>query len=336
MKFTVREWSLLELYVKRNQINFPIYQRQEVWPEHRKALLIDSIFRGIDIPKLYLQHGVDSNGNDKWDCIDGHQRIKAIVGYFDGDFEYEEETFDRLSDSRKRVFEEYKLTIAEVTEITDEEVRLLFQRLQLGIPLNSGEKLNSIMSNMGEFVRVMARHPFIQGINVPTRRFAKEQVCAQICNNSAFINKTGQFRNSKYEDLDVLYRAHKDFDLESGPATNILQVLGILGEIFGVKAAEITNRASAVSMYFLVEQMFIEGTLRGKENIVREFYLEFLSQLRDEVRAGIDATNRFLLSYQSRVIQSADSRTALAERHDRLRQAFEHYLRSGTVLSEAP
>lgn len=334
MRFTVKEWPLIELYMKRNQIKFPIYQRKEVWSEGKNKLLIDSIFRGIDIPKLYLQYRVDNEGHEEWDCIDGHQRMKAIVGYFDGNFEYAGATFDVLSDPQKRVFEDYELTIAEVTEISDEEVRLLFQRLQLGIPLNSGEKLNSIMSNMTEFVNIMVECPFIQRLNMTTKRFAKEQVCAQICNNSEFISKINDFRNSKYEDLEVLYRVNKDFDLKSDSARKILQVLSILDEIFGERAAEITNRASAVSIYFLVEEMFIEKTLHGKEDLIRDFYLEFLIQLRHEVSAGIDARNRFLLLYQSRVIQAADSKAALIERHDRLNQAFEYYSSSREILFE--
>ncbi len=332
MRFRVKEWKLIELYMRRNQIKFPIYQRQEVWSEGKNKLLVDSIFKGIDIPKLYLQHIVDSEGNEGWDCIDGHQRIKAIVGYFDGEFEYEGDTFDELNDPQKHIFEDYKLTIAEVTELNDEEVRLLFQRLQLGIPLNSGEKLNSIMSNMGEFVKIMVRCPFMQRINIPSRRFAKEQVCAQICNNSAFINKTDEFRNSKYEDLEILYRVNKDFNLEGDSAKNILHVLNVLDEMFGVRAAEITNRASAVSIYLMVEEMSINNTLQGKEGLIRDFYLGFLSELRDEVRLGIDATNRFLLLYQNRVIQAADSRTAMGERHDRLQEAFEYYLGSGSII----
>ena len=68
---------------------------------------------------------------------------------------------------------------------------------------------------MGEFVKVMVKRPFIERINIPSRRFAKEQVCAQICNNSSFINKTNEFRNSRIcQDLEVLYRVNKDFDLE--------------------------------------------------------------------------------------------------------------------------
>lgn len=328
MRFTVREWPLLYLYKIRNKISFPIYQRGLVWDTEKKRLLVDSIFRGIDIPKLYLQ----KTGDEEWDCIDGHQRIQAIVGFFDGEFKYEERTFEELEEAKKRIFEDYNLTITEVDEITEEEVRLLFTRLQLGVPLNAGEKLNAIKSNLGEFVKRMKDHPFIENTSIPSRRFAKEQVCAQICNNSSFINKTEEFRNSKYEDLENLYRAYADFDLGSDTANNIMHILYKLNDIFGEEAREITNRASVVTIYLMVEEMVIGNKLNGKEEVVRDFYVRFLNNLREESRLGIDATSRFLLSYQSRVIQAADSRVSIAERHDKLKFAFEHFLRTGEII----
>jgi hypothetical protein len=329
LRFTVREWPLLYLYKIRNKISFPVYQRGLVWDTEKKRLLVDSIFRGIDIPKLYLQ----KTGGEEWDCIDGHQRIQAIVGFFDGEFEYEEQTFERLSEVEKRIFEDYKLTITEVDEINEEEVRLLFTRLQLGVPLNAGEKLNAIKSKMGEFVKKMKDHPFINNTSIPSRRFAKEQVCAQICNNSRFINRTDVFRNSKYEDLENLYRAYAEFDLESDTAINIMHVLDKLNDIFGEVAREITNRASVVSLYLMVEEMIINNELEGKEETVKAFYVRFLNELREEVRLGIEATSHFLISYQSRVIQAADSRTSIAERHDKLKFAFEHFQKTGDIVS---
>lgn len=328
MKFAVREWALLYLYKVRNRINFPVYQRGLVWDEEKKRLLVDSIFRGIDIPKLYLQ----KTGEEEWDCIDGHQRIQTIVGFFDGEFEYKRQKFEELSPNDKTTFKDYKLTITEVDEITEEEVRLLFTRLQLGVPLNAGEKLNAIRSNMGEFVKRMKDHPFIGNISIPTRRFAKEQVCAQICNNSSFINRTGEFRNSKYEDLENLYRAYVDFDLDSDVAKNVFHILDTLEHIFGEQANEITNRASVVSIYLVVEELVMNSQLTGKETAIKEFYVGFMHDVREEARLGIDATSRFLLSYESRILQAADSKASIAERQDKLKYAFEHYLRTGEII----
>ena len=312
----------------RDRINFPVYQRGLVWDDEKKRYLIDSVFRGIDIPKLYMELRSD----DEWDCIDGHQRIEAILGFFDGAFEYQGSTFEELPDNDKAAFETYKLTISEVHEIDEEEIRLLFTRLQLGVPLNSGERLNAIKSNIGEFVKTMKTHSFIKRVSIPSRRFAKEQVCAQICNNSSFLNRSQGFRNSKYEDLEILYRSKADFDLRGTEAIGINRELDNLEAIFGPSAVSITNRASVVSIFLWVEELSAQGNLRGNEEAIRNFYLRLLEAVRDEVKAGLDATSRFLLSYQSRINQAADTKVSVGERHRMIKQAFEHFIATGSIM----
>ena len=330
MKFRVRQWTLLELYKKRNLLHFPVFQRGIVWSERKMELLIDSILRGIDIPKLYLLQ--TENG---WDVIDGQQRIRAIVGFFDEEFTYKGATFNKLSDHEQEIIENYKLTITEVDEIDEEEIRLLFMRLQLGVPLNSGEKLNAIKSNMGDFVRQMAKHPFMINVSIPKRRFAKEQVCAQICNNSKVINKTDDFRSSKYEDLENLYRMYKDFNLKSEDAKIVMSVLDKLNQIFSKDATEIRNRASIVTIYLMVEEMMFKNELKGREKILRQFYVNFLKELQRQVKLGFDATNRFLINYQSKVIQGADSKTAIRDRHENLKEAYQYYLEHKQIITRA-
>jgi hypothetical protein len=327
LRFGVTQWTLLDLYKRRNQINFPVYQRGNIWSEQKKKLLIDSILRGLDIPKFYLQE--TENG---WDCIDGQQRIRAIVGFFDENFTYKGKRFSNLTDEEKEKIEEYKITITEVEDIDDEEVRLLFIRLQLGIPVNSGEKLNAIKSNMGDFIKQLSKTRFIKYLSIPERRFAKEQVCAQICNNSSAFNKKSEFRNSKYEDLENLYRLYKDFDLKSGKAIHVLSILNRIDEIFGLDASEIRNRAGAVSIFLLIEEMIDKNILEGKEKTLKEFYINFLKDLQKEMRLGIDAKNRFLVNYQSRVIQAADTKTSIRDRHLKLKEAFDFYLKHRRII----
>ncbi len=111
MDFRILKWTTLELYENRYLINFPTYQRGLVWTEEQRRLLIDSVFTGIDIPKLYLQKVPEG-----WDCIDGQQRIRAIVGFYDGEIEYRTKTFQEL-DNLKSKFENYVLTITEIRSV---------------------------------------------------------------------------------------------------------------------------------------------------------------------------------------------------------------------------
>jgi uncharacterized protein with ParB-like and HNH nuclease domain len=329
MKFVIKHWTLETLYKLRNKINFPVYQRGKVWSEYKNELLIDSIIRGIDIPKIYLQ-----KTKEGWDVIDGQQRIKAILGFFDEEFSYKNEKLAQLDTEIRNKIEDYELTIAEIqdVEIDEEELRDLFLRLQLGVPTNAGEKLNAIKSNLGEFVKKMSNHPFIKNISIPSRRFGKEQICAQICNNSKIINKTGEFRSSKYEDLENLYRWNKNFDLESTEAKFIMSVLDKLNDIFSEKAAEIRSRAATVSIYLLVEEMMIDNSIIGKEEKFRKFYIKFLEEIKKEIKKGFDAKNRFLIDYQSKIIQGADSKSSIEFRHNKLKDAFNYYLEQNKII----
>ena len=61
---------LFSLNRRREQINTnPDYQRPSVWTKNQKQLLIDSILRDYDVPKIYL-HEIDK---EKFDVVDGQQ-----------------------------------------------------------------------------------------------------------------------------------------------------------------------------------------------------------------------------------------------------------------------
>ena len=76
-------WPLFTLSKKRKRIDTnPDYQRPAVWTKAQKQLLIDSILRDFDVPKIYLHE----KNNDTYDVIDGQQRIRAIWSFYDDEF----------------------------------------------------------------------------------------------------------------------------------------------------------------------------------------------------------------------------------------------------------
>ena len=329
MKFQTTIKTTLELYKMRLKIVAAIYQRGEVWPEEKKKLLIDSILRGIDIPKLYFF----KINNDSYEIVDGNQRMATIIGFFDEDFKDKDgRTFSDLTDEERAKVEQHQFTVIEITEANENDLSDLFLRLQLGVPTNSGEKLNAIKSNMREFVKTLAVTNFITKVSIPKKRFAKEQVCAQICLNSLNQFMEKGFHDTKFEDLKDMYKSNYDFSDTSDGAKRILNTMKSLDEIFGDDAIEIVNRAGIVSIYFLVEEKLLNDIL--EQNIMKTFYLKFLKELKQEVEKGLDVNKRSLIQYYTKVVQGADSNSSIAFRHNALKEFYNYFTKTGEIMSE--
>ena len=78
MKKKNLRWTIDHLIENRHSVEFPEYQREPtVWNLEKKRRLIDSILRGFDIASLYFYQREEN----VYDCIDGRQRINAILSY---------------------------------------------------------------------------------------------------------------------------------------------------------------------------------------------------------------------------------------------------------------
>ncbi|NEM99769.1 DUF262 domain-containing protein, partial [Pontibacter burrus] len=141
MKIKVETWTLNDLVNAQGKINpKPQYQRTSVWQPPKKKLLIDSILRGYDIPKFYLR----KTPNDlifNYEVTDGQQRMRAIWEFIEGKFTLDEATFDNINTknlsynklSKNNIlkhtqFLNYPITVAIITEASQEEIRTLFAR----------------------------------------------------------------------------------------------------------------------------------------------------------------------------------------------------------------
>jgi len=69
--------------------------------------------------------------------------------------------YRNLPDKIKDIFDDYELHIVEIHNPKEGEIEELFQRLRLGVPLNSGEKLNAIRGGMRDFAVELSKHEFL-------------------------------------------------------------------------------------------------------------------------------------------------------------------------------
>ena len=171
MYFRHFQWTTEKLSDLRSTIDpKPQYQRGDAWGDRQRALLIDSILNGFDIPKIYLRHSKKISPFD-YEVADGQQRLTAIWHFLDGDLVLEGmsnkhsqlngKTFVELTDSEKRQVLQFEIVTTVVYGATTDQIRELFRRLQLGVRLNPAEIRNSMASTLGNAIRAMAlTHPF--------------------------------------------------------------------------------------------------------------------------------------------------------------------------------
>lgn len=65
------------------------YQRKLVWTQEEKIAFIDSILKNYSIPLFLLAQNTDEKGVDKYEIIDGMQRLNSIVSFIENEFAIE-------------------------------------------------------------------------------------------------------------------------------------------------------------------------------------------------------------------------------------------------------
>lgn len=121
----------------------PDYQRGFVWAQEDKEKLIDSIFCNIDIGKFCF---IKNSYHDKYlyTVLDGKQRIRAILDYYEGRFPYKGKYFNDLSPLDQNHFEHYMISVAEVDNADRKTILKYFLMLNTGGRLMSEEQLEKV------------------------------------------------------------------------------------------------------------------------------------------------------------------------------------------------
>jgi uncharacterized protein with ParB-like and HNH nuclease domain len=113
----------------------PEWQREYVWNQKDEKLLIDSILRGVPIPKFFLTEEYDTEkGASIHYVIDGQQRLTAIKKFLNNDFtvSFDEDKERRFIDMDKETQEKittYKLNGHYLRNASQADINFLFQRL---------------------------------------------------------------------------------------------------------------------------------------------------------------------------------------------------------------
>lgn len=326
MKIEKEKKALDKLYRRRDRYDLqPDFQREEVWSLEKEQALLDSVIKGWDIPKIYVRVIDDEN----YEIADGQQRLVAIYKFYDNKIQLSKKLsgefgglfYSDLPERVKDIFDDYELDIILIRNSSEKEIRELFRRLQLGVPLNSAEKLNAMLGNARDFVKDLSIQSFFNKTLLSKRRFSYQSVCAQIVKLE--IEGIGDL---KFKDLEKFYEQNSNFNKSSKKGRKILKILKFISKIFKDNEKVFRNKASIISFYFLTSQLIDIGfDLRKNGFKLRDFYINFLQRLGEEVQKGSDSTETELILYQSKINQGADSKDSVETRNNILRKRIAVY-----------
>ena len=283
------EWTIRMLVDFRHRINVDAeYQRAPVWSKAQKALLIDSILRDFDIPKIILRKQPEGS-QFLFDVIDGKQRLTAIWEFFSDAFTIPKSAEDYprlgnlggkhwtdLSVQAKDKLQFSNITVSRIAEVEDDEIRELFLRLQRGEPLNAAEKRNAMKGPVRDFVTDrLAKHPFWELTRIRAARFGRDEHAAILL---LLVSRDGP-ASLKSADLTELYE-DRHFDPNGSDAQTTLRLLDMLNEVASFDKGFIKTRWGLVDLSISLLRLDRKGRHFAYADVM-EFFRDFERSRRD-------------------------------------------------------
>lgn len=287
------QWTLRNISrrFKKNKINLnPDYQRNSVWTLSQKQLLIDSIIRDIDIPKIYFRERPD----EVVEAVDGQQRIRTIVDFMANKFPFSKDAdnfegeiiagkhFHDLSENFTDEFEGKTLDVVLYSvDYTDEEVEETFLRLQNGTPLNSAEKRRAITGTFRDLVAELGVHSVFTNIAAfADKRYAFEDLSAKMLHQQ--LSSSSSRIDIRPVSLISTYEANNRININDNAYKKTLKSLNSMDKAFsGVNGLKLKKYAF-LDWSFVLIHLFDKYTLK-KEDLpeIGKLYLNF-EKLRTE------------------------------------------------------
>lgn len=161
-------WSAKQLkgMVVNGKINFDhIVQRSYVWERSRKSALIESMIIGYPIPPVFakrVDEGTGKRGSNIYHIMDGKQRLSTIKEYLNDEFalttlepvsfmddeigeectaNISDKKFSELPEALQNFLNTVTINVTYFDNLTKEEERELFKRLNAGKPLSTKSRL---------------------------------------------------------------------------------------------------------------------------------------------------------------------------------------------------
>lgn len=280
----VRDWADNERLELR-----PDFQRNEVWTQAAQIMLIDTILKGIPIPKIYIK-SIVKNEKTYRIVVDGQQRLTAILKFIRDELplkkpyqgEYFNMKYSELPESVHDDFIRYKIDINEIFNPSDEEIRDLYSRVnKYTVQLNKQELRKADFP--GEFISLaekISENPFFDSSKIFSVKQRRRMLDVEFVEELLTIVLEGV--QDKKEYLDNVCEKYVILEDERGIEQKFLGVIQDISIIFDLETFPIQDtrfrqKSDFYSLFACVLSLRETGKLK----------IDKLQEIRNELR-GMD------------------------------------------------
>lgn len=192
----------------------PEYQRNYIYADgKRDVAVIDSILKGYPLGLIYFNTVIDTDGERRFEVLDGQQRITSIGRFLTGKFAIKdqngiEQYFSGLANDLRTKIETTPLLIYEC-EGEESEIKEWFKTINIvGLPLRQQEVYNAVYC--GQFV-TLAKAEFSNSQNANVQKWSA--YVSGVVNRQDFLERALEWvSSSKRMSVEAYMSAHRRDD----------------------------------------------------------------------------------------------------------------------------
>lgn len=192
----------------------PEYQRNYIYADgKRDVAVIDSILKGYPLGLIYFNTVIDTDGERRFEVLDGQQRITSIGRFLTGKFAIKdqngiEQYFSGLANDLRTKIETTPLLIYEC-EGEESEIKEWFKTINIvGLPLRQQEVYNAVYC--GQFV-TLAKAEFSNSQNANVQKWSA--YVSGVVNRQDFLERALEWvSSSKGMSVEAYMSAHRRDD----------------------------------------------------------------------------------------------------------------------------
>lgn len=283
----------------------PRYQRESVWTRSQKQLLVDSIFRDIDIPKIYFREVADDSGHE-FEVVDGQQRLRSVFEFMADEFPMATDAdsvdendvagkrFSALATNLQMKFHSTAFDVVIYNAaFTETDIEETFLRMQNGTPLNAAEKRRAIAGNMRTVVEELSKHRVFRLAGFSDNRYAFEDAVARVLHQLL----AGNITDIRAGSIVRTYKAYPTLTIENKEVRRLKKAFGFIAGAFDGLQSPKFKKYSMVTLPYLVAELLETYDLSKHPTAFAETFLDFETKRITNEELPEDEQNGTLAAY---------------------------------------